>query len=54
MGLSMIPFNLAFGDQVFSNHFEEFVGVGIDFERIGLVSGFLASLSACSLPKIWQ
>ena len=44
MGLSMIPFNLAFGNQVFSDHFEEFVGVGIDFERIGLVSGFFGFL----------
>ena len=44
VSLSVIPFNLSFGCQVLSDHFEKFVGVGVDFEGIRLVGGFFGLL----------
>ena len=40
----MIPFDLSFGRQMLSNHFEKFVGVGVDFEGKGLIGGLFGFL----------
>ena len=40
----MIPLDLSFGRKMLSNHFEKFVGVGVNFEGIVMLGGLFGFL----------